>query len=127
MKCSAFYHSSFYFFSKKRAPHSFSQDASVIINPNPGSSLTRSRSRTSVYCEPDHRQNTVTHNRCLCGENERETDFRISLLMLCDLSSMADRTTIFAASSSRRQTLRETFNAMSLLLTEKKKKLFLCT
>lgn len=36
---------------------------------------------------------------------------------------MADRTTLKVASFSRRQTRREPFNAASLLLTEKKKKL----
>ncbi len=46
-----------------------------------------------------------------------------SALMLCDLSSMADGSTI-VASFSRRQTLREPFNATSLLLTERKRKLF---
>lgn len=39
------------------------------------------------------------------------------------LSNMADRTTLKVASFSRRQTRREPFDAASLLLTEKKKKL----
>lgn len=55
------------------------------------------------------------------GKNEWEIDFRNSAFTLFQVWLTELH---FAASFSRRQTRREPFNATSLLLTEKKKKLF---